>query len=76
MVKRSINKKEEDKYLCPWTMLVAYTNEDYVMKTLATNPDIPVRAIQDQMQKQFDVGVLVMKALGKRELQVTKWQAV
>ncbi|GJV83895.1 hypothetical protein Tco_1523793 [Tanacetum coccineum] len=29
---------------------------DHVIKTLATNPDIPVRAVQDQMQKQFDVG--------------------
>ncbi|GJR23364.1 hypothetical protein Tco_0971891 [Tanacetum coccineum] len=31
---------------------------DHVIKTLATNPDIPVRAIQDQMHKQFDVGLI------------------
>ncbi|GJS35338.1 mutator type transposase [Tanacetum coccineum] len=30
---------------------------DHVIKSLATNPDIPVRAVQDQMQKQFEVGV-------------------
>ncbi|GKB36513.1 pentatricopeptide repeat-containing protein [Tanacetum coccineum] len=30
---------------------------NHVIKSLATNPDIPVRAVQDQMQKQFEVGV-------------------
>ncbi|GKC10956.1 mutator type transposase [Tanacetum coccineum] len=35
---------------------------DHVIKSLATNPDIPVRAVQDQMQKQFKVGVSKMKA--------------
>nr|GFC90467.1 hypothetical protein [Tanacetum cinerariifolium] len=35
---------------------------DHVIKTLATNPDIPVRAVQEQMQKQFDVGISKMKA--------------
>ncbi|GKC34535.1 hypothetical protein Tco_1046919 [Tanacetum coccineum] len=29
---------------------------DHIIKSLATNPDIPVREVQDQMQKQFDVG--------------------
>ncbi|GKA78968.1 mutator type transposase [Tanacetum coccineum] len=33
------------------------------MKTLATNPDIPVRAVQDQMQKQFDVGARLLGSL-------------
>ncbi|GKE54799.1 hypothetical protein Tco_1489955, partial [Tanacetum coccineum] len=75
--------KKKDKYSCPWTMFVAYTNEgkwevrtliedhkcltsreikactsrfllDHVIKTLATNLDIPMRVVQDQMQKQFD----------------------
>nr|GEW55074.1 transposase, mutator type [Tanacetum cinerariifolium] len=35
---------------------------NHVMKTLATKPDILMRAVQDQMQKQFDVGVSMMKA--------------
>ncbi|GJY91115.1 hypothetical protein Tco_0506311 [Tanacetum coccineum] len=30
---------------------------DHAMRKSATNPGIPVRAVQDQMQKQFDVGV-------------------
>ncbi|GKD27220.1 mutator type transposase, partial [Tanacetum coccineum] len=34
---------------------------DHVIKSLATNLDIPVRAVQDQMQKQFEVGVSKMK---------------
>ncbi|GJR18357.1 mutator type transposase [Tanacetum coccineum] len=29
---------------------------DHIIKSLATNPDIPMTAVQDQMQKQFDVG--------------------
>ncbi|GJZ23028.1 hypothetical protein Tco_0560487 [Tanacetum coccineum] len=89
---KKVNKQKKiDKYSCPWTMLVAYTNEgiwevrtlieyhnclqsrdikactsrflsDHVIKSLATNPDIHVRAVQDQTQKQFDVGVSKMKA--------------
>ncbi|GJU68379.1 mutator type transposase [Tanacetum coccineum] len=35
---------------------------DHIIKSLATNPDIHVRAVQDQTQKQFDVGVSKMKA--------------
>ncbi|GJV85982.1 hypothetical protein Tco_1525880 [Tanacetum coccineum] len=35
---------------------------DHVIKSLATNPYIPVRAVQDQMQKQFEVGVSKIKA--------------
>ncbi|GKE23433.1 hypothetical protein Tco_1434945, partial [Tanacetum coccineum] len=31
---------------------------DHVIKSLATNPDIPVRAVQDQMQKQFKYSLL------------------
>ncbi|GJV10404.1 hypothetical protein Tco_1351945 [Tanacetum coccineum] len=76
---KKVNKqKKVDRYSCPWTMLVAYTNEDiweirtliedhnclqsreikvctsrflsdHIIKSLATNPDIPVRAVQDQM---------------------------
>ncbi|GKF81980.1 hypothetical protein Tco_0243636, partial [Tanacetum coccineum] len=34
----------------------------HVIKSLATNLDIPVRAVQDQMQKQIEVGVSKMKA--------------
>ncbi|GJQ91251.1 hypothetical protein Tco_0002390, partial [Tanacetum coccineum] len=41
---------------------------DHVIKTLATNPNIHVRAVQDQMQKQFDVGISKMKAFRKWEL--------
>ncbi|GKC91941.1 hypothetical protein Tco_1157383, partial [Tanacetum coccineum] len=50
------------------TMLVPYTNEDHVMKTLATNPDIHVRAVQDQMQKKFNVRVLKMKAFRAKRI--------
>ncbi|GKE80830.1 hypothetical protein Tco_1550830 [Tanacetum coccineum] len=35
---------------------------DHVIKSLATNPYIPVRAVQDQMQKQFEVGVSKINA--------------
>ncbi|GJU16710.1 hypothetical protein Tco_1144676 [Tanacetum coccineum] len=31
--------------------LIKQKNKDHVIKSLATNPDIPVRAVQDQMQK-------------------------
>nr|GEW80954.1 transposase, mutator type [Tanacetum cinerariifolium] len=45
---------------------------DHVMKTLATNLDIPVRPIHDQMQKQFDVGVLKMKAFREKRIENDK----
>ncbi|GJT78829.1 hypothetical protein Tco_1045554, partial [Tanacetum coccineum] len=36
-------------------ILVKNDNEnDHVIKSLATNPNIPVRAVQDQIQKQFE----------------------
>nr|GEV71796.1 ribonuclease H-like domain-containing protein [Tanacetum cinerariifolium] len=41
---------------------------DHVIKSLLTNPDIPVRAVQDQMQKQFEVGVSKMKALKAKRI--------
>ncbi|GJX32253.1 hypothetical protein Tco_0242108 [Tanacetum coccineum] len=41
---------------------------DHVIKSLATNPNIPVRAVQDQMQKQFEVGVLKMKAFRAKRI--------
>ncbi|GKA28962.1 mutator type transposase [Tanacetum coccineum] len=50
------------------TMLVPYTNEDHVMKTLATNLDIHVRAVQDQMQKKFNVRVSKMKAFRAKRI--------
>nr|GEU93878.1 transposase, mutator type [Tanacetum cinerariifolium] len=34
---------------------------DHIIKSLATNLDIPVRAVQNQMLKQFDMGVSKMK---------------
>nr|GEX85817.1 hypothetical protein [Tanacetum cinerariifolium] len=49
----------------------AYTSRflaDHVIKLLATNPDIPVRAVQDQMQKQFEVGVSKMKAFRAKRI--------
>ncbi|GKF16523.1 hypothetical protein Tco_0061441, partial [Tanacetum coccineum] len=45
---------------------------DHVMKTLATNPDIPVRAVQDQVQKQFDVGASKMKAFRAKRVATDK----
>ncbi|GJS05242.1 mutator type transposase [Tanacetum coccineum] len=45
---------------------------DHIIKTLATNPDIPVRAVQDQMQKQFDVGVSKMKAFRAKRIATDK----
>ncbi|GJX13158.1 hypothetical protein Tco_0204916 [Tanacetum coccineum] len=41
---------------------------NHVIKSLATNPDIPVRAVQDQMQKQFEVGVSKMKAFRAKRI--------
>ncbi|GJY90499.1 hypothetical protein Tco_0505695 [Tanacetum coccineum] len=45
---------------------------DHVIKTLATNPNIHVRAVQDQMQKQFDVGISKMKAFRSKIIARTK----
>ncbi|GJU98342.1 hypothetical protein Tco_1327613 [Tanacetum coccineum] len=42
--------------------------KDHVIKSLATNHDIPVRAVQDQMQKQFEVGVSKMKAFRAKRI--------
>ncbi|GJX36180.1 mutator type transposase [Tanacetum coccineum] len=42
--------------------------KDHVIKSLATNPDIPVRAVQDQMQKQFEVEVSKMKAFRAKRI--------
>ncbi|GJY62584.1 retrovirus-related pol polyprotein from transposon TNT 1-94 [Tanacetum coccineum] len=41
---------------------------DHVIKSLTTNPDIPVRAVQDQMQKQIEVGVSKMKAFKAKRI--------
>ncbi|GJV72340.1 retrovirus-related pol polyprotein from transposon TNT 1-94 [Tanacetum coccineum] len=40
----------------------------HVIKSLTTNPDIPVRAVQDQMKKQIEVGVLKMKAFREKRI--------
>ncbi|GJV37011.1 hypothetical protein Tco_1409488 [Tanacetum coccineum] len=40
----------------------------HVIKSFATNPDIPMRAVQDQMQKQFEVGVSKMKAFRAKRI--------
>ncbi|GJX72265.1 hypothetical protein Tco_0309436 [Tanacetum coccineum] len=45
---------------------------DHVIKTLATNPDIPVRAVHDQMQKQFDVGVSKMTGFRAKRIATNK----
>ncbi|GJR58588.1 mutator type transposase [Tanacetum coccineum] len=41
---------------------------NHVIKSLATNPDIPVRAVKDQMQKQFEMGVSKMKAFRAKRI--------
>ncbi|GKC69618.1 hypothetical protein Tco_1115501, partial [Tanacetum coccineum] len=41
---------------------------NHVIKSLATNPDILARAVQDQMQKQFEVGVSKMKAFRAKRI--------
>ncbi|GJV78978.1 mutator type transposase [Tanacetum coccineum] len=41
---------------------------NHVIKSLATNPDIPVRTVQDKMQKQFEVGVSKMKAFRAKRI--------
>ncbi|GJX45542.1 hypothetical protein Tco_0262218 [Tanacetum coccineum] len=48
---------------CTYRFLV-----DHVIKSLVTNPDIPVRAVQDQIQKQFEVGVSKMKAFRAKRI--------
>nr|GEW98659.1 hypothetical protein [Tanacetum cinerariifolium] len=45
---------------------------DHIIKTLATNHDIPLRAVQDQMQKQFEVGVSKMKAFREKRIATDK----
>ncbi|GKC10451.1 hypothetical protein Tco_1007233 [Tanacetum coccineum] len=99
---KKVNKqKKVDKYSCPWTMLIAYTNEgrwevrtliedhnclqsgeikactsrflsDHIIKSLATNPDILVRAVQDQMHKQFDVRLSKMKSYRAKRIATDK----
>ncbi|GKA31363.1 mutator type transposase [Tanacetum coccineum] len=41
---------------------------NHVIKSLATNPDIHVREVQDQMPKQFEVGVSNMKAFRAKRI--------
>ncbi|GJV71043.1 mutator type transposase [Tanacetum coccineum] len=43
-------------------------NKDHVFKSLATNPNIHVRAVQDQMPKQFEVGVSKVKAFRAKRI--------
>ncbi|GKB21175.1 hypothetical protein Tco_0855098 [Tanacetum coccineum] len=45
---------------------------DHIIKSLATNLDIPVRAVQDQIQKQFDVEVSKMKAFRAKRIATDK----
>ncbi|GKA49683.1 hypothetical protein Tco_0742756 [Tanacetum coccineum] len=78
-VKRSINKRKKTNTYVPGqhllnTLMMADGRFllDHVMKTLATNHGIPMRAIPDQMQKQFDVGVLKMKAFKAKRIITNK----
>nr|GEX06822.1 transposase, mutator type [Tanacetum cinerariifolium] len=48
--------------------VIDYDLFDHVIKSLATNPDIPVRAVQDQIQKQFKVEVSKMKAFKAKRI--------
>ncbi|GJU69080.1 mutator type transposase [Tanacetum coccineum] len=41
---------------------------NHVIKSLANNPDILMRSVQDQMQKQFEVGVSKMKAFRAKRI--------
>nr|GEV11293.1 hypothetical protein [Tanacetum cinerariifolium] len=41
---------------------------DHIIKSLATNPNIPMRGVQDQMQKQFDVRVSKMKSFRAKRI--------
>ncbi|GKE17705.1 hypothetical protein Tco_1425282 [Tanacetum coccineum] len=45
---------------------------NHIIKSLATNPDILVRAVQDQMQKQFKVGVSKIKAFRAKRITTGK----
>ncbi|GKD65185.1 hypothetical protein Tco_1307293, partial [Tanacetum coccineum] len=45
---------------------------DHIIKSLATNSDILVRAVQDQMQKQFKVGVSKIKAFRAKRITTGK----
>ncbi|GKA69081.1 mutator type transposase [Tanacetum coccineum] len=45
---------------------------DHIIKSLATNPDIPVKGVQDQMQKKFDVEVSKMKAFRAKRIATDK----
>ncbi|GJT92987.1 hypothetical protein Tco_1081832, partial [Tanacetum coccineum] len=45
---------------------------DHIIKSLATNLDIPVRAVEDQIQKQFDVGISKMKAFRAKRIATNK----
>ncbi|GKD57873.1 hypothetical protein Tco_1291260 [Tanacetum coccineum] len=66
---KKVNKeKKVNKYSCPWTMFLS----DHIIKSLATNPDILVRAVQDQMQKQFEVGVSKIKAFREKRIATDK----
>ncbi|GJT45450.1 mutator type transposase [Tanacetum coccineum] len=55
--------------LVPYVAIDNNTDKKYrVIKSLATNPDIHVMAVQDQMQKQFEVGVLKMKTFRAKRI--------
>ncbi|GJY45480.1 mutator type transposase [Tanacetum coccineum] len=45
---------------------------DHIIKSLATNLDIHVRAVQDQTHKQFNVGVSKMKAFREKRIATDK----
>nr|GEX02399.1 transposase, mutator type [Tanacetum cinerariifolium] len=46
---------------------------NHIIKSLATNLDIPVTAVQDQMHKKFDVGVSKMKAFRAKRIATGPW---
>ncbi|GJV08663.1 hypothetical protein Tco_1346319 [Tanacetum coccineum] len=57
--------EDEDKNECPWTVYMAKGENDkwlHVLDLINLNPEIPIKAVQDQMQKQFQVGVSKHKA--------------
>ncbi|GJS43101.1 hypothetical protein Tco_0568144 [Tanacetum coccineum] len=45
---------------------------NHIIKLLATNPDILVRAVQDQIQKQFEVGFSKVKAFRAKRFATDK----
>ncbi|GJU96292.1 hypothetical protein Tco_1321048, partial [Tanacetum coccineum] len=45
---------------------------DHIIKSLATNHDLPMSAVQDQIHKQFDVGVSKMKAFRAKRIATDK----